>query len=268
MAAGLKKKPKAVKADASGADAPGVLYLYAISQKGGLTAEPAAIEGIDGEARVEAVACEGQLCWISRVSREEFAERLSENMQNLDWLANAGLRHQRAVSAISRDRTALPARFGTVFLTELTMAQHVRERKGALKEAFELVSDADEWGIKVFALPKSRAVRSAQKAPASGADYLKRKAASRQPKGDAASEADLRAFAEALSGVAVASSPGGKASAGQPGLLWHGSFLIKRKDRKKLEAVLKKAAVRWQGSRRIDWSGPWPPYSFVGAHAE
>ncbi len=76
----------------------------------------------------------------------------------------------------------------------------------------------------------------------------------------------MQRFIAEVTKLAVAASPGGKASAGQPGLLWHASFLIRRKDRKKLESALAKYAARWKNVRRIDCSGPWPPYSFVGEH--
>ena len=241
------------------------LYLYAISQMPKRTAEPIVAEGIDGQEKVEALRCENYVCWISRVSKEEFADRLTDNMQDLEWLAAAGLRHQRAVAEISRQSTTLPARFGTVFLSEDSLRQHVKERQKALREAFERVADADEWGIKLFEIAKPKRAEAIQ--AASGSDYLKKKAEMLQPRADKKLDEAGREFVAALTKLAVAAVPGGKASAGQPGLSWHGSFLIRRKDRKKLEAVLKKYASRWQGSRRIDCSGPWPPYSFVEEHA-
>jgi hypothetical protein len=244
---------------------PYALYLYAISQAPKKAAEVIAAEGIDGEAPVEALPCEGYLCWISRVPKSEFADTLPDRMQDLEWLATAGLRHQRAVSEISARLTALPARFGTVFLSEASLAQHIKERNIALQQSFERVADADEWGIKVFATAKPKA-RVATKA-ASGADYLKRKAELLQPRTGNLDEM-VTSFITALTRLAVAASPGGKASAGQPGLVWHGSFLIRRADRKKLEAALKKYAGSWKDERRIDCSGPWPPYSFVEEHAD
>jgi hypothetical protein len=239
------------------------LYLYAISQVPAAAVPPIAAEGIDGQAPVESISCEGYLCWISRVPKAEFADQLTEHMQDLEWLATAGLRHQRAVSEISARLTALPARFGTVFLTEDSLAQHLIERKSALRKAFQRVTDADEWGIKVFATSKPK-TRAAAKA-SSGADYLKRKAELLQPRTGKLDD-EVTDFIAVLTNLAVATSPGGKASAGQPGLLWHGSFLIRRSDRKKLEAALKKYAGSWKDERRIDCSGPWPPYSFVEEH--
>src|SRR5580698_2421474 len=147
MATSLKKTAKG-----KGTGRPALeraLYLYAISRMPPRIASSIAAEGIDGAARVEGVRCGDYLCWISRVSKDEFADRLTENMQDLEWLASAGLRHQRAVAEISQALDSLPTRFGTVFLTEDSLAQHVKQRKLALREAFERVAGADEWGIKI-----------------------------------------------------------------------------------------------------------------------
>jgi hypothetical protein len=268
MATGLRAKPKPTKKGTAAMDAGRTLYLYAISRKSQSAPPRIVAEGIDGEAPVEAVSCEGYTCWVSRVDREEFVDELTRNMENLDWLASAGLRHQRVVSAISEKLAALPARFGTVFLGEASMTQHIRERKRTLDEAFQRIADADEWGIKVFRVANATATPAQRDHPASGIEYLKGKAERRKSAVGGKLDNEILALAERLSSLAVASSPGGKASAGQPGLLWHGSFLILRKDREKLEALLNEFARTWHNTRRIDWSGPWPPYSFVNNDAD
>ena len=241
-----------------------VLYLYAISQLPQRTAPAVAAEGIDGTAPAEAIRCEDHLCWISRVSKADFVDHITEHMQDLEWLAAAGLRHQRVVAEVANQLATLPARFATVFLSEASLAKHIAERKSALHTAFARVADADEWGVKIFALapPKPRTAS----APAGGAEYLKRKAEMLQPRAAKKLDEDVAQFVSTLKDIAVADSPGGKASAGQLGLVWHGSFLIRRKDRKRLDATLKKYAAQWHGVRRVDCSGPWPPYSFVGEY--
>lgn len=259
----IKSKPAAKSTGTKKSAASRALYLYAISQMPNTAAPAIAAEGIDGASPVEALRCGNYLCWVSRVPRHEFADTISDRMQDLEWLATTGLRHQRAVAEISAQLTALPARFGTVFLSEESLAQHVTGRSAAFKKAFGRVADADEWGIKIFAEPK-RVVRPATKA-ASGSDYLKRKAELLQPRKGQLDQ-EVQNFVSAITRLAVAASPGGKASAGQPGLVWHGSFLIRRADRRKLDAALKTYAAAWKDARRIDCSGPWPPYSFVGEH--
>src|SRR5689334_17181256 len=100
-----------------------VLYLYGVTKGGPLTVPK--VSGVDGESPIEAIKCAGLICWISRVSPAEFAENLSRNIENLDWLAAASVRHQRAVSAIARSSEILPARFGTVFLNEGSLGDHI-----------------------------------------------------------------------------------------------------------------------------------------------
>ncbi|MGB8887044.1 MAG: GvpL/GvpF family gas vesicle protein [Candidatus Korobacteraceae bacterium] len=245
-------------------DAGRALYLYAISRMPKVAAGPVAAEGIDGKSNLEALRCEEYVCWISRVSKDEFADHLAENMQDLEWLASASLRHQRAVAEISQQSASLPARFGTVFLTEDSLRQHVKGRSTILRQALERVADADEWGIKLFEIAKPKPPATVQ--AASGSEYLKKKAEMLQPRTNKKLDEAGQTFVAAVTRLAVAASPGGKASAGQPGLMWHGSFLVRRKDRKKLDALLKKFAMQWHDHRRIDCSGPWPPYSFVEEH--
>ena len=241
-----------------------VLYLYAISRMPQRMPPAITAEGIDGGAPVEALRCEDYICWTSRVSKAEFADHIIDRMQDLEWLASAGLRHQCVVAQISSTLPTLPARFGTVFLNEASLARHIKSRKRALRAAFQRVADADEWGVKLFAsaAPKKRDTRP----PASGSEYLQRKAALMQPRSARKLDPEVQEFVSLLKRMALATGPGGKVSAGQPGLLWHGSFLIRKKDRKKLDAALRRYARRWKDLRRIDCSGPWPPYSFVGEH--
>lgn len=270
MATALKEKAKVKRSKSSRPAAGRALYLYAISLKHEHQEPEIAAEGIDGTAAVQARPCQGYVCWVSEVAREEFGEHLNERMEDLEWLATVGLRHQRVVAEIAQHVAALPARFGTIFLSDDSLAKHVRDRSELLQQAFDRVADADEWGVKIFALAKpaeTRSVAGRGTKRQSGAEYLKRKAAALRPKHSVEADEEVRAFVDTVSAIAEGSSPGGKASAGQPGLIWHGSFLIRRKDRKKFETALRQYASRWQAARRIDCSGPWPPYSFVGEHA-
>jgi len=111
---------------------------------------------------------------VSRVSRAGFADNLSSNMENLDWLATAGVRHQRVVSELARRGAILPARFGTIFHTLESLERDISGRKRALIRSLARVADTDEWGIKVFLELRPQPSPGAQ--AASGSDYLRRKA--------------------------------------------------------------------------------------------
>lgn len=237
-----------------------VIYLYGITQQvlSGIKAV-----AVDGSASIDTLPCSGLFCWISRVPRLDFAENLSSNMENLDWLAAAGVRHQRAVSAIAEQTEILPARFGTIFLTESSLQADVQKRKPTLQSDFKRIKDADEWGVKVFSLPVKVELPPAESR--TGKDYLKAKAAllQRRPTKAKGPDPQLDTFAQQLKQIAIDSAEGGKISSGQRGLEWQSSLLLKRADRKKFETLLKKFSKQWVDTRRIEATGPWPPYSFV-----
>jgi len=245
------------------ADYGRVLYLYGVT-----LSRPANVAkqlGVDGSAKIEAIECDGVVCWISWVPATDFEDNLTRNMENLDWLAEASVAHQRAISSITRETEILPARFGTIFRTEASLRKHVRSRVRDLKRDFERVKGADEWGVKVFAIRPEVRMRPDVR---SGKDYLKAKAAllpKRRPQSETVSE--LAGLEQALRLVAAETAPIGNISSGQRGLTFQTSLLVKRADRKKLESILKKFSERWAGSRRIECTGPWPPYSFVSRPA-
>ena len=241
-----------------------VVYFYGVTlpqKKAGAVEEISAV-GIDGSAQVVSKEVAGLVCWSSRVSRRDFADKLAENMENLDWLSVAGVRHQKAVSEISRHATILPARFGTIFLTLESLEQDVKRRKPALLRDLKRFQESDEWGIKVFALPQARPAIVAS----SGADYLKQKAAQQARKaGEGAVSAEIKKFAAAARKISTASvESAGSISAARPDLEWQASFLIRRSKQKQLQTFLKRFSDAWEGKRRIECTGPWPPYSFVG----
>jgi hypothetical protein len=240
-----------------------VVYLYGVTLPDKKTGAdvPVSAVGIDGSAPVESEEVAGLVCWFSRVSKREFADKLAENMENLDWLSVAGVRHQKAVSEIARHATILPTRFGTIFLTLASLEADIKRRKSALLRDLKRFQGSDEWGIKVFTLPQARPAIIAS----SGADYLRQKAAqqARKPdKGELA--ADIKKFSAAVKKISIAAvEQAGKISSGRPDLEWQASFLIRRSKQKELQNILKRFTEAWEGGRRIECTGPWPPYSFV-----
>jgi hypothetical protein len=249
-----RKGPKGVR--------DGVVYLYGVTlpEKQGTNATPISAVGIDGSSPVEPEEFAGLVCWFSRVSKREFADKLAENMENLDWLSLAGVRHQKAVSEIARHATILPTRFGTIFLTIESLEADIKRRKPALVRDLKRFQASDEWGIKVFALPQARPAIVAS----SGSDYLRQKAAQQTRKPEGGLSAEIKKFSDAVKKISTASvEQAGKISSGRPDLEWQASFLIRRPKQKELQKTLKRFSEAWDGQRRIECTGPWPPYSFV-----
>ena len=68
--------------------------------------------------------------------------------------------------------------------------------------------------------------------------------------------------------IAAETAPVGNVSRGQRGLSFQASLLVKRSKRKRFESLLEKFARDWAQDRRIECTGPWPPYSFVSRPAD
>ena len=246
------------------------VYLYGVSldanpdAKGGAKSRRGelASAGVDGVHAVEAVRCGEFLCWVSPVDQTAFSQELEKNMENLEWLAVHGIRHQQVVGEIAQNETIVPARFGTLFSSQAALLKDVEARKAALKKVFSRIADSDEWGVKVLVGEDRPAQQASTAAASSGREYLQQKAAriKKMPERD---DFELEHLASALEKVATDSAPAGKVSGAQPGLLWQATFLVARSRRRQWERVLADFVKQWEGKRRIEVTGPWPPYSFV-----
>jgi Gas vesicle synthesis protein GvpL/GvpF len=235
-----------------------VLYLYGITKSSGSSAS---VTGVDDVAAIETITCGGLVCWISRVSRADFADNLSKNIENLDWLAAMSVRHQRAVSAIAQAQDILPARFGTIFLKESSLCQDINERKELLETDFKRIEGSEEWGIKVFALPaQARALPAKVR---TGKDYLQAKSTLMRKAPSKESDQEIARFAAELVSISESTAGGGSISGGRRDLLYQVSLLLKRSNREKLQALLRRFSRQWKQTRNIECTGPWPPYSFV-----
>jgi hypothetical protein len=236
-----------------------VLYLYGVTQS--RPAKSLRLIGVDQQSPVEPIECEGVICWVSRVSADEFEESLTKNMENLDWVAPASVAHQRAIGGIAQHVDILPARLGTVFRYENSLRSHIREHVREMEKDFKRIADAEEWGIKIFeTAPVAASIPKAR----TGREYLQAKAALLPGKNPTRiPEPELAEFQDALRSAAKETAPAGRIGSAQRGLLFQTSLLVKRTNRSRLESVLKKFSRKWADCRRIECSGPWPPYSFV-----
>ncbi len=235
-----------------------LIYLYGITRE--IPAKLRLPEAVDGSAAVEAFPCGEFSCWISRVDPAEFGDSLQTHMQDLEWLAAASVRHQRVVAAIFEKTVILPARFATLFRSEQSLARHVSKSQRELRKSFERLKGRHEYGVKIFAESSARGQASAA---ASGRDYLRRKSEMLAATASTISP-ELERFIAGLREMAVEVAEGGAVSGGQRRLVWHGSLLLGRSDRAQLDAALATFSRDFQGRYRIECSGPWPPYSFIG----
>ena len=272
MANALKRKRPSATGKSVDSTSSSAIYLYGVSlgDAGNLRRSHASTSerliGVDGLGFVEAMTCAGLQCWISRVDRGDYADKLAQNMENLDWLAAASVRHQRVVGTLAAKRDVLPARFGTVFLRDASLQADVRVRKKTITAALARIAGAEEWGVKIFVDPSSRPASAPVERAGSGRDYLKQKAVMLQNRARVVVPPEISEMKEALRRIAL-DSVAAKPSSAQPGLVWQGAFLVKRGATGRFHAELAKFARKMKQAR-IETTGPWPAYSFVHGPAE
>jgi hypothetical protein len=237
-------------------------YLYGISRTPENLAQvpKIGVPGVDGVGVVESIVVGDLTAWYSPVGAVEFGSDLAQRMEDLEWLAQTSVRHQKVVAEIAAHMPVVPARFGTVFVLRRNLVNDVAARAHETKKILEKITDAEEWGVKV--LRRRTVVVARAVADTSGAEYLRQKAAL-QAKREVGTSPEIVTFANELSKHAVAVAPVGKLSSAQRELEWQASFLIKKKDKPKWDAVLRDYATKWSDGREIECTGPWPPYSFV-----
>jgi Gas vesicle synthesis protein GvpL/GvpF len=259
MAAGVRANRVAKPAPTNQA-AGKVVHLYGLTEASDHSAELSRdLKGIDGIATIESIVYGDLTCWISRVSEADFAENLAKNMQDLEWLAAVTTRHQQVVSAIAEAADILPARFGIEFLNDESLRSHIESRKSALKADLDRIRGKEEWGVKVFGLP---IIAAAKKKIRSGKEYLQAKSALTRRASDRANP-ELLEFAKALQAIADRIAEGGKFAATSRDLEFHKTLLLRRANRKRLETLVRRYSKKWKNRKRIECTGPWPPFSFV-----
>lgn len=240
-----------------------VLYLYGISRTP--VTPVGRVTGVGDVAALETVDCDGLVSWVIRVNRREFADELAKNMENLDWLAKTSAAHQRVVAAIAESNEILPARLATVFLTETSLCKDVQSRRATLENDFRRIRGGEEWGIKVFVLPPKLAARQPVR---SGKEYLRAKSVQLEMRRPKRADGEIARLTKELGKLSLAMTEGGKISGGRRDLQFQASVLLKRTDRKKFEALVRRFSREWKGARQIEATGPWPPYSFVTRSSE
>jgi hypothetical protein len=287
-----------------GARPPVGVWAYAITEDSRLSAPDGEVDlswltGV-GEAKVRTTNGSGLTALVSDVSLDEFGEAaLRENLENLDWLDEVAREHHYVIDAAARLFPLLPVRLATVYSGDAALRAALAEHNAQLLDSLHRVGGRVEWGVKAYAAqeaaagsePAAKRDKSApdvvgagtgkDPAPGSGADpdagpgsgaglaYLKRRraqlSAAKESKAAAVNVARaVHADLATKANDARLHPPQSPQLSGirQPMLL-NAAYLLDAAD-----GVSFTAAVAGQATAhpelRIELTGPWPPYSFVG----
>lgn len=275
------------------------VWTYAITEEAHLSGPDGEVDlswltGV-GEAKVRTVTCSGLAVLASDVSLAEFGEAaLRRNLEDLDWLDEVAREHHYVIDAAARLFPLLPTRLATVYSGEAALCAAIDSRSERLRTVLHRVGGRVEWGVKAYAAPEPDTAAEPGRAgrgpaagkpagagagqdtgqdtgPGSGAGlaYLKRRraqlSANREAKtaavnAVAAIHADLAAKA---TDARLHPPQSAQLSGVRQPMLLNAAYLLDPAD-----GVSFTASVAGQATAhpelRVELTGPWPPYSFVG----
>lgn len=241
-------------------------YLYAITR----VVDADALQGTAGirGAPVEVVPHRDLVAVVSDVPLAEFGEiALKQNLERLDWLEQVARDHDAVVQAATMAGPSAPMRLAVICHDDAGVRARLEEWHDDLVAALDRVEGRAEWSVKVVVPPAGTDV-AGEPEPTGGAAYLQRKKA----ENDARREQQDRAgrlgdeVHRRLAGHAVASrllQPQDPQLSGHRGtMVLNGAYLVDVDEGDRFAALVDDL-VRANPDVRIDYGGPWPPYSFA-----
>ena len=219
------------------------------------------------------------VCVLGVVSIDDFCGPEAErNLNDLGWVSERALRHQRVIEQGFRRTSVLPARFGTVFSSLTALERFIEANRLMINDYLDRVQDREEWGLKAL-LERSTAnkwliaqivTRASSEAPASpGLRYI------HQRRSEAAAEKQLERWllgacesvARSLDDYASDRRQRRILDSAIPDpsreLVLNLAALIPRGRREDLIAHIENINTeRAEQGLSFVLNGPWPPYSF------
>ncbi len=285
-------------AASTGAPSARLFYVY------GFAAAPRAWQppslpgaGVEEDAPVEWVRHGGIAAIVTRVPAEIYEEGpLAERVQDASWLLPRAERHNRVLAGVLEHASPIPCRFGCLFRDEAGLLRAIDASRDALRRALRRLRGREEWAVKAGVAGDDSEGASQTPAGASRgrADASRGTGASCGAAADGSAaampgtayllgriedterrrtrSATARGRAESILAAAarrseeVAPLPIRDLPEARAGDLFLNLACLVRRDRVRLfRAGMARLAAREEEHHvTLRWSGPFPPYNFVG----
>lgn len=240
-------------------------------------------EGDEDDEPLEVIAQGDVQAVVRRVPLAEFApEALRARAEEPAWIEAMARRHNSTLEAIHRDRTILPAKFGSVYASMADLSAALQAAHEKLLAQLQQIAGCDEWGVRLYAdlatirqwvesehAGVQRLRQELASATPGRAYFLQRKledelaAAAEQGVDDLVERAYARLIGRAVAGE-VNRRIGGSRIVQHDGEaeVLRAAFLVRREQADMFLDDVRTLAES-QPSLRCEYSGPWPPYSFA-----
>ncbi|MGW3170892.1 GvpL/GvpF family gas vesicle protein [Streptomyces sp. NPDC001153] len=246
----------------------GLRYVYAVCRPFG-TPLQSQLTGVGG-APPALLRHHGLVAVVSQVPAADFCEEaLKAHLEDLDWLSVTARAHQGVIDALTTVTTPLPLRLATVFQDDSGVRTMIEAREDDFLRALDRLEGRVEWGVKVYLEPEPAAEPAPAAQPASGRDYLRRRRQSTHATEERwqRAEAFARSLHEGLSRYAEDSrlhAPQNSALSAEPGRnVLNAAYLVPRAHSEEFVELVDRTKDEAPGIR-VELTGPWAAYSFVG----
>lgn len=260
-----------------------VVYLYGVVP-GDAPDPPAALAGV-GDAPVAVLRLDGAAAVVSFLPGAEYAAAAVETrLQDLAWVGEQGVAHERVVLWFVDHADILPARLLSLYADEAALRTSLAGQSAHLHGALRRLRGRREWNLKVaydaamlephageFSPDVARIDRELADAPP-GRRYLlqrQRTEAARSGLAAAARTGAERVLAR-LAPLADASRTLPLADADSAGtVVLNAALLVRREAEPELRAAAEQLASAEAGHGIIlSFTGPWAPYRFMEPDAD
>lgn len=224
---------------------------------------------------LEALTLEGVTAVIGRIPSDDLADRPEPDQARL---LTRACRHQQIIAGVMADAAVLPVRLGAVFSSREALKELLRRRRDEISRFLDEVSGKEEWAVRAYLEPSragdwlagadlTLAERRRQLPASPGARYFQEKRwhADLQKHVGLWAKGVVEELDQGLRALAADARPlklRGRDDAGKE-MVFHRAYLLP------CEAVADfRAGVEAEHEERVaqglslEYSGPWPPYSF------
>ncbi|MEV3933232.1 GvpL/GvpF family gas vesicle protein [Streptomyces sp. NPDC053728] len=256
------------------------LYVFAVCE----APDPATFAGLPGVAAGEPLRrlrCGDLTAIVQTVRAADFTDEVWQaRMADRGELERYARAHHDVVSAVAASCPTVPLPLATLYHGEERARQSLLEESERFRAALERTAGHAEWGVKVYAAespqadpdpvplrPDGGALRT-RPAPGAGLAYLERKRGVQARREQRHEESlrvaetvdarfqDLAAAGRRLRLHTTVSEENGRVQ------VLNATYLVAEDRKADLEALAR--TLRDATGARIEVSGPWVPYSFVG----
>ena len=259
-------------------------YLYGITRaEDGTPDSMSTAIAADANEPVETISYGGLAAVLRRVPLDDFTpEALSAHSEDPAWIEAAARRHNATIEAIHRERTILPAKFGSVYTRLEDVQTALRDEHDVLLEQLNGIKSCDEWGVRLYgdvatiwqrADLEQESVQHLRQELASAspgrAYFLQRKLADELTRAvdnlldDLVGQAYAHFARHARAGQVTRQIAGSRISRDVESVeVLRAAFLVSREAGDAFVEDVRRFSESQPGLR-CEYSGPWPPYSFV-----